>query len=282
MELIDQLTSLEEIKQRLEEIVKPFQQELNRRQRRSDFLKKCIQCVEKDDFFQLDESLKTRQANEVLDDTDLADCAPIFAQLQIDADRKIEQYKAEFKNGLLQAAEAVGLPMEVNFPRFSVMKGIGGEVNFSTRKTRLNELTIKSFDPRRIVSAALNLKRKLYGSVFEPQLFIDSLFTCYQEILKKEKQGVGEPVLIQQLYTDYVWSLQSKAFLQNMDKAKFRGYSIEQFAVDLWRFFVSDVSGTAGGYCIRLAPGRAKTMCLIDQTGEERQISHASFARIES
>jgi hypothetical protein len=115
--------------------------------------------------------------------------------------------------------------------------------------------------------------------VFEPQLFIDSLFTCYQEIVKKEKQGMGDAVSIHQLYTDYVWSLQSKAFLQNMDKAKFKGYSVEQFAVDLWRFFTSGVSAAKGGYCIRLAPGRGKLFWLIDQTGEKRQISHAFFVK---
>jgi hypothetical protein len=160
-----------------------------------------------------------------------------------------------------------------------VLKGIEGKVNFATRQTMLGELTIKSFDPKRIVSTALNLKRKLYDSVFEPQPFIDSLFACYQEIVKKEKQGMGDAVSIHQLYTDYVWSLQSKAFLQNMDKAKFKGYSIEQFAVDFWRFFTSNVSAAVGGYSIRLAPGRIKSLWLIDQMGEKRQISHASFVK---
>lgn len=45
-------------------------------------------------------------------------------------------------------------------------------------------------------------------------------------------------------------SLQNKTFFQNMDKGKFKGCSIEQFAVDLWRYFQSDVSSTEGGYRI--------------------------------
>ncbi|MBS3904085.1 MAG: hypothetical protein KGZ39_02020 [Simkania sp.] len=279
MTLLEQSTNVEDAKHHLGEIVKPFQQELNRRQKSSDFIKKCIQCIEKNDFFQLDELLKSKQASVVLEDASLEGCASIFSQLQVYADEQIEQYKSEFKNGLMQAAEKAGLPMEIDLPRFFVLKGIEGEVNFATRLTKLGELTIKSFDPKRIVSAALNLKRKLYDSVFEPQPFIDSLFSCYQEIVKKEKQGIGDAVSIHQLYTDYVWSLQSKAFLQNMDKAKFKGYSIEQFAVDLWRFFTSDVSSTVGGYCIRLAPGRIKSLWLIDQMGEKRHLSHASFVK---
>ncbi len=279
MTLLDQLTNVEDAKHHLGEIIKPFQQELNRRQKISDFIKKCIQCIEKNDFFQLDELLKGKQVSEVLEAAGLEGCASIFSQLQAYADEQIEQYKSEFKNGLMQAAEKAGLPMQIDLPRFSVLKGIEGAVNFATRQTMLGELTIKSFDPKRIVSAALSLKRKLYDSVFEPQSFVDSLFTCYQEIVKKEKLGMGDTVSVHQLYTDYVWSLQSKAFLQNMDKAKFKGYSVEQFAVDLWRFFTSPVSEAVGGYCIRLAPGRTKSLWLIDQVGEKRQFSHASFVK---
>lgn len=279
MTMLEQLTNVEDAKHCLGEIVKPFQQELNRRQKSSDFIKKCIQCIEKNDFFQLDELLKSRLVTEVLEDASLQGCASIFSHLQVYADEQIEQYRSEFKNGLMQAAEKARLPMRVDIPRFFVLEGIEGEVNFPARKTTLGELTIKSFDPNRIVSAALSLKRKLYDSVFEPQPFIDALFTCYQEILKKENQQVGDPVSIQQLYTDYVWSLQSKAFLQNMDKSKFKGYSVEQFAVDLWRFFTSNVSAAVGGYCIRLAAGRIKSLWLIDQMGEKRQISHASFVK---
>jgi hypothetical protein len=279
MVLLEQLISVEDAKQRLGEIVKPFQQELSQRQKSFDFIKKCIQSIEKSDFFQLDELLKSKQVSEVVENTTLEGCASIFSQLQVHADEQIERYKSEFKNGLMQAAEKAGLPIQIDVPRFFVLQGIEGEVNFATRRTMLGGFVIKSFDPKRIVSVALNLKRKMYDSVFEPQAFIDSLFTCYQEILKKEKERMGDVVSIHQLYTDYVWSLQSKAFLQNMDKTKFKGYSIEQFAVDLWRFFTSNVSTTGDGYAIRLAAGRIRSLWLIDQMGEKRQISHASFVK---
>jgi len=276
----EQSTNLEDAKLCLGEIVKPFQLELNQRQKRSDFVKNCIQCIEKNDFFKLDELLKSKESRDVLEETGLGSCASVFSQLQAYADEQIEQYRAEFKNGLMQAAEKVGLPMRVDIPKFFVLEGIEGEVDFTKRQTKLNDRSFKSFDPKRIVSLALNLKRKLYDSAFDPRVFIDSLFTCYEEIVKKEKQSIGSSVPICQLYTDYVWSLQSKAFLQNMDKAKFRGYSVEQFAVDIWRFSTSGASSTKGGYRIRLAPGRIKALWLIDQLGEKQQITHASFAKV--
>lgn len=279
MTLLEQLATEKDVKNQLEEILKPFQQELNRQQKNSDFIKKCLQYIEKNDFFQLDELLRSKRAREVLENASLASCAPIFTQLQENTNEQIEQYQADFKNGLMQAAEKAGLPIEITLPRFSMLKGIEGEVFFFKRETKLGELTIKSFDPKRIVSVALNLKRKLYDSVFEPHSFINSLFTCYQEIIKKSKQSIGDAVPICQLYTDYVWSLQSKAFLQNMSKAKFRGYSVEQFAVDFWRFFTSDVSTTEGGYSIRLTPGRIQSLWLIDQLGQKRQICNASFMK---
>jgi hypothetical protein len=274
-----EIASVEDVKNQLEEIVKPFQQEQTRRQKKSDFIKKCIQCVEKNDFFQLDELLKSKQVSDVVEDSNFEACESIFSHLQTYADQQIENYRLQFKNALLQIAEKAGLPMEVDLPRFSVLKGIDGKIDFANRNTMINQITIKSIDPKRIVSTAISIKRKLYDSVFEPQKFINSLFESYKEILKKSNQGMADIVPIWELYTEYVWSLQSKTFFQNMDKGKFKGYSIEQFAVDLWRFFESKISAAEGGYRIRLNPGRNKALWLIDQDGAKRQITHASFVK---
>ena len=263
----------------MQEIIKPYQQEQNRRQKKADFLKECVKCIEKNDFFQLEELLNNKQATEVVADPNFNLCDAIFSELRTYAAAQVDNYRVKFKSTLLLLAQDAGLPLEVDFPRFSVLKGIEGKLDFATRKTIINQLVIKSMDPKRIIATALKLKRNLYDSPFEPQVFIDSLLQCYQEILKKDGRGAGDVVPIHQLYTDYVWSLQSKAFLQNMEKGKFKGYSIEQFAVDLWRFFESNVHAAAGGYRIRLNSGRGKSLWLIDQDGEKRQITHALFMK---
>ncbi len=276
--LLDE-TRIEYARNQLEEVLKPFQQEQNRRQKKSDFLKKCILCIDKNDFFQLDELLRSKQLAEVQEDIHFKVCDSIFARLRIFADEQIDHYRLQFKDSLIQIAEAAGLPLDIDLPRFSVLKGIEGKLDFANRTTVINQVIIKSIDPKRIVSTALNIKRKLYDSVFEPQKFINSLLGCYKETLKKTGQGMGDIIPIWQLYTDYVWSLQSQAFFQNMDKGKFKGYTIEQFAVDLWRFFESNVSGSEEGYRIRLNSGRGKSLWLIDQDGEKRQITHTSFIK---
>lgn len=266
-------------KDQLQEIIKPFQQEQNQRQKKADFLKQCVRCIEKNDFFQLDELLRSKQAKDVLEDSNFTTCDPIFDQLRKFAETQVENYRVKFKGTLLQLAQEADLPLEVDFPKFSVLKGIEGELDFSKRSTAINQITLKSMDPKRIISTALNLKRKLYDAPFDPQKFIDSLFHCYKEILKQTGLKMSDAVPIHQLYTDYVMSLQSKTFFQNMDKGKFKGYSIEQFAVDLWRFFESNVPSAEGGFRIRLNPGRGKSFWLIDQNGEKRQISHAIFVK---
>jgi len=263
----------------LQEIIKPYQQEQNRRQKRSDFLKHCIRCIEKNDFFELDELLKSKQAGDVLEDSHFQSCDSVFSQLREFAETQIDNYLVKFNGALLQLAQEAELPLKLDFPKFSVLKGIEGEVNFSKRRTVINQTTLKSIDPKRIISAAIHLKRKLYDTPFEPQQFIDGLLQCYKEILKKEGHGLGENVPICDLYNDYVWSLQSNTFFQNMDKGKFKGYSIEQFTVDLWRFFQSNVSTAEGGYRIRLNSGRGRSLWLIDQEGEKRQITNASFIK---
>jgi hypothetical protein len=223
--------------------------------------------------------LKSKQMGDVLDDINFKECESIFGHLQTFANEQIDNYRLQFNDALLKTAQEAELPMEIDKTRFSVLKGIEGELDFANRKTVINQMTIKSIDPKRIVGAALKIKKKLYDSVFEPQKFINSLLDCYKEIVKKEKQALSEGVPIVQLYTDYVWSLQSKSFFQDMDKGKFRGYSLEQFAVDLWRFFKSDVSAAEGGYCIKLNSGRGKSLWLIDQAGQKRSITHAVFLK---
>lgn len=270
---------IEDVKNQLQEMIKPFQYEQNLRQKKSDFLKKCVRSIEKGDFFQLDELLKSKLAKDILEDSHFRGCDSIFCELQKFADIQVDNYRLEFKGALLQLAEEAGLPLEIDIPRFSVLKGIEGKLDFPNRKTVINQITLKTIDPKRIISSALKIKRKLYDIVFEPQEFIDSLLQCYKEILKETDQGMGSTVPIRKLYSDYVWSLQSKSFFQNMDKGKFKGYSIDQFSVDLWRFFKSDISAAEGGYCIRLNSGRGKSFWLIDQDGEKRQITNASFVK---
>lgn len=274
-----EMANLEDVKNQLEEILKPFQQEQARRQKKSEFVKKCIQSIEKGDFFELDELLKNKQAQDLLEDENFVQCKSIFSYLKSYVDEQIENYQLQFKEGLIEAAEKAGIPIKVEYPLFFILNGIEGKVDFASRTTAINQTTIKSVDPKRIIAAAIKIKQKLYDSPFDPQKFIDSLFECYRESLSKSGQAIGNAVPIQPLYTDFVLSLQSKAFFQNMDKGKFKGYSIEQFAVDFWRFFSSDVISTTEGYLVKLAPGRGKSFWLIDQNGEKRQMTNLSFVK---
>ena len=88
---------------------------------------------------------------------------------------------------------------------------------------------------------------------------------------------MGHSVAMQQLYLEYVLSLQSRAFFQDMDKGKFRGYSLDQFAVDIWRYFQAGTGGTSNGYAVQLRPGRNRALWLIDSDGERRQITTIAF-----
>jgi hypothetical protein len=175
-----------------------------------------------------------------------------------------------------RASEAC-LPLAIDFPRFSVLKGIDGQVEFAERRTTLNGKPLKSIDPRRIVSEATKLKRKLYDRPFEAPAFVDGLHQTYVASLQKTGGAPGDAVPIQDFYTDYVLSLQSKVFFQNMEKGKFRGYGLDEFAVDLWRLFEAGTGGAKGGHLLQLRPGRNRALWLIDSDGERRQITAIAF-----
>lgn len=273
---------LQNTEEELKGILRPFQQELNRGQRLADFLKQCIRCAMRDDFLQLDELLRTKMAENVEQEEALTDCKPVFDSLREYTREQVERYRLEFIEDLNRLAEEAGLPVEIDFPRFSVLKGIDGEIAFSKRITTINKKILKSIDPRRIVTAALRVKKQLYDRPFDPQKFIDGLYETYAEISKMDNISPGNPVPIQRFYLEYVISLQSKTFFTNMDKAKFRGYSLEQFGVDLWRYFEAGIGGTSNGKILKLGSGRNYSLWLIDSDGERKQITGISFQEGET
>lgn len=268
---------LEHIQEKLTDVVRPYQQQQNRRQRMVDLIKQCIRCAARDDFFQLDELLKSKMARDVEEEIGLKDGAEFLDQLRTYADEQVERYRIQFIEDLATLASEAELPMEINFPRIGVLKGIEGEVDFAQRKTVINKKILKSVDPKRIITALRRVKQQLYDRPYDPQAFIDKLYHTYSEILKKEAREIGYPVPMQQLYLEYVLSLQSRTFFQDMDKGKFRGYSLDQFAVDLWRYFQAGTGGTSNGYAVQIRPGRNNALWLIDSDGERRQITRISF-----
>jgi hypothetical protein len=268
---------LQDTQQQLNEILRPFQREVNQKQRLADFIKQCLRCAGRDDFLQLEELLNTKQAQQAEAEEGLSGCTELFSGLRDYVKAQVEKYRFQLNEDLMRLAEEADLPIEIDFPRFSVLKGIEGEISFSRRTTTINNKALKSIDPRRIVTALLRLKKQLYDRPFDPQAFIDGLYAAYGALCKKGDCTKGQPVPIQQFYLEYVISLHSKAFFANMDKGKFRGYSLEQFGVDIWRCFEAKIGGTSNGMMMQLRPGRNNSLWLIDSDGERRQITGISF-----
>jgi hypothetical protein len=278
---VDSETLLQEVQEGLAEVLKPYQKQLNQQQKMAELVNLCIRCAGRDDFIQLDELLKTKMAEEVESEEKLSGCREIFDRLRAYADEKVERYRLQFIEDLDARAREVDLPLDIDFPRLSSLKGIEGNVDFGKRTTTINKKTLPSIDPRRIVSALLREKRELYDRPFDPQSFIDSLHQTYRDMAKKEGIPPGQTIPIQRFYFEYVMSLQSKAFFQDMAKGKFRGYSVDQFAVDIWRYFQAGTGGTSEGHAMQLRAGRNNSFWLIDGDGEKRQISGISFQKVE-
>jgi hypothetical protein len=274
-------TFLQDTQESLKQILQPYQKELNQKQRMADFVKQCIRCVDRDDFLVLDELLKSKMADTIEEDEDLHACKDLFDRLGEYTDEKVERYRMQLVEDLGRLAQEADLEMDIDFPRFSSLKGIDGEISFSKRTTTINKKVLKSIDPRRIITAVLKLKRQLYDSPYDPQTFIDSLYQTYSNIIQKEKWTLGHTVPMQRFYLEYVISLQSRVFFQNMDKAKFKGCSLDQFSVNLWRYFQAGIGGTSDGYVLQLRPGRNNSLWLIDSDGERRQITGISFQEKE-
>ncbi len=272
---------LQEQQARLNEMVRPYQRDVNRRQRLADFVNQCIRSLGRDDFFTLYDLLNSRLAREVEADPGYEGIQEVFARLRQDVSYKVERYQVHFVEDFTRLAEEAGLPLKNEFPRFHLLKGIDVEVNFAEKRTLVNGKPLKTVNPERIMRTVLQLKRRLYDRPFDAQAFIEGLFAVYAEVNQADGRQVGDAAPIQRVYLEYTLSLQPRSFFQDMAKGRFREYDADQFAVDFWRYFSSDVSTTSGGYRLRLTGGRNNALWLIDGTGEKRRITSLSFYRDE-
>ena len=267
----------EQLSAELLEIKKPYLREVNRRQKLNDFLAQCIRAGNRGDFFKLFEMLKSRQLEKVIEDPELEGANHIFEQLYAAADNEVEQYRINFVEDLQAIAQEAELALEIDFPRLSVLKGIEGTVKFAERCTEINGKVVKSVDPKKIVTALVKVKRELYDRPFDPQSFIDNVYTVYKKIPAAANSTVKDSVPIVQFYREYVLSLQSMNFFTNMDKKKFKGYGIDKFAVDFWKYFGSDIHTTSDGKVLKFSSGRGAGLWLIDSDGEKRRFTRISF-----
>lgn len=277
--MTEQTTFLDSVQEKLKEIVQPFQKGLNQQQRKADFIQQCILLAGRNDFLRLDEQLKTKIASEIIEDQALEGCAATFDDLRAYASEQVESYRFEFIEDLTRLCKEADLEISIDSNKFFALKGINGEFDFATRTTTINKKVLKSIDPRRIVTAILQQKRLLYDSPYDPQKFIDGLYETYKELLKQNNGNIGDKLPVQDFYIAHVIAMQSKPFLINMDKARFKGYTLDQFSVDLWRYYESATVGTSDGYRLNLTGGRNKALWLLDSNGETKQMSSISFER---
>jgi hypothetical protein len=264
---------------RLTDMLRLYQREVNRRQGIADFVNRCLRSASRDDFFQLYELLHSRTAAEVEAEPGWESAKEVFDQLRADATQKVERYQLRFLEDFSRLVQEAGLPLENDFPRLRLLKGIELEVVFAEKHTLLNGKPLKTVDPSRLMRAVVALQRHLYDRPFDPQGFLDGLYTVYQKVNQVAGSSDGAVAPMQTIYVEYTLSLQSRSFYQDMAKGKFRGYDADQFAVDFWRYFSSEVSATSDGYVLRLSPGRNNALWLIDASGERRRISGLSFQR---
>ena len=258
----------------LNTLLKPYRSEWRRRERLSKFMEQCIRSARREDFFQVAELVSSRTAKKLVDDGYLSDAAAQLDALKRWSDDRITAYRTELLSDLTALAKDAGIPLTIDFPDFFCRKGIQGTIDFAKRTSTINGKTIKSVDPKRIVSLMVKCDRRLYGRPFHPQAFIDGLHATWASMKKS-----GTAVPIRDFYIQHVINQQSALFLQDMDKARYRGYSIDEFSIDLWRLASSPVSETSSGLTMELRSGRNASLWLLDQHGEKRKITSISFQK---
>ena len=271
----------EETADALYDLLRPYRAEWKRRERLTKFLDQCVRAARKDDFFQLAELLSKKAARDARAEPGLGDAGALLDQLKAHAEEQINDYRLQFVSELGELAAAAGLGLTIDFPRLKGRPGIAGLIDFDERKVKINDKTVKSVDPKKIVTALARLDKRLHGRAFDAQAFIDGLYATWR-ILNTRAGGGDQPVPIRRFYREHVLGRQSSRFFGDMDKRRFKGYPLDEFSVDLWRFYSSDVRATSGGWRLALRPGRGQSLSLLDAAGEARNITSISFQQVTS
>lgn len=264
----------------LKEATKPYRAEWKRREKLSGFVDQCMRSASRGDFFALSELVGSRQAAAVREEAGLEAVAEVLDALGVAASAAIDQYRLRFIEDLVAQSAAAGLSLRVDFPRIMTQPGIEGTVDFAARKVVINGVTLKSVDPKRIVGALARVEKELYGRPFDPGGFVEELFGVYKGMIGEGGARMGENVPIVDFYLKLVLSRQSRQFFMDMKTRGFRGYGVDELAVDLWRYAQQGSGRTASGHAMRLAPGRGRTLWLLDGRGERRQISSIAFEEV--
>jgi len=264
----------------LKEAIKPFRTEWKRREKLSTFVDQCARSASRGDFFSLSELVGSRQAAAVREEAELEAVAEALDGLSVAANAAIDRYRLQFIEDLVAQSTAAGLALRMDFPRFTTRPGIEGTVDFAARKVVINGNTLKSVDPKRIVGALARVEKDLYGRPFDPAAFVEELYGVYCSMISEGGARMGENVSIVDFYLKLVLSRQSRQFFVDLKTRGFRGYGVDELAVDLWRYTQQGSGRTASGHALRVAPGRGRTLWLLDGEGERRQLSSIAFEEV--
>lgn len=274
------------LEEQLNILIQPYKKEIRRKTKILQQLELCVRFARRNDFFQLAETLSNKQLQSLEEESEFAvedekevSVGDLIDKLVEQTDQKITLYQKEFITDIKQLAEEADLFLEVDFPRLYSRKGISAVVDFAKRTTAVNGKKIKSVNPAKIISEMKKFDKRLYGRKFDAQTWVDNLFLCYSTMLKERKEKKESQLPIRDFYLQLVISQQTSSFFGDMDKRRFRGYALDEFSVDIWRYIQSPVTKTSCGHVLRLSGGRNKSLWLIDFEGELRQISSISFKR---
>ncbi len=103
---------LQEQQTLLTDLLRPYQREVNRRQRLADFVNRCIRSAGRDDFFQLYDLLNSRMAADIESEEGYEGVQDIFERLRQDVVRKVERYQEHFIEDFSRLVEEADLPLD--------------------------------------------------------------------------------------------------------------------------------------------------------------------------
>ena len=183
---------------------------------------------------------------------------------------KAKEQINHYRDLLTQALKDDECTVEGRFPEYQVNKIIRVQIDERRYQakigTRFHTETVR--DDISVATVAEVVRRevkRLFGRPFDAKEFLQTLWQAYLLALTSEgkPQRVGEYARIWSVHKFVVMLRQKDAAFTDPSGKKFEPYLPDQFAVDIGKLLVEDVTQTLQGYRLHLTPVRSPKEALF-------------------
>jgi len=268
---------MEELIDKVSKLNKTITSDINKRKNIKKKIKEIKNNLKKKDFFTLRKILTSKTIQNLT--YFYPDSKGVVDELNAICKKEIDHYSFRFNEYFTEECKKYDITIDGKYPRYVFNKIITINIDPTKILAEVNKNKLKTLDVQEIVKVMLEEKKRLLDRDFDPQSFIDNLFSSYKAALAKHDKKIGDYVGIFDLHKHYIFYNQSENFFKKPTRSNFREYPIDFFQADMHKLLSAGVKETSDGFRIEFSAVRdpKNALLIIDGYGHGRNIGLVLF-----